>query len=159
MANARTRYDTILDYMVRRHEAVAGQLYGKPAALLHGEAFMAYHFDGMAFRLQGRARLKASTLAGAKYWDPRSGDLPSMNWISVPTAHFLRWDGFAIDAMHQIKDGVGKRPVAAPVVGPPPAPPASLRWAENIQNLLAKIQSLQLAPQEARKDKPPSQFG
>lgn len=110
MANARTRYDTILDYMVRRHEAVAGMLYGKPAALLHGEAFMAYHFDGMAFRLQGRARLKASTLAGAKYWDPRSGDTPSMNWISVPTAHFLRWDGFAIDAMHQIKDGLGKRP-------------------------------------------------
>ena len=159
MANARTRYDTILDYMVRRHEAVGGQLYGKPAAFLHGEAFMVYHFDGMAFRLQGRALLKSSTLAGAKYWDPKGGDSPSMNWVSVPTAHFLRWDGFAIDAMHQLKDGVGKRPVAAPVVGPPPAPPASLRWAENIQNLLAKIQTLQLAPQEARPEKPKSRFG
>ena len=158
MANARTRYDTILDYMVRRHDAVAGQLYGKPAALLHGEAFMVYHFDGLAFRLQGRARLKATTLPGAKYWDPKGGDVPSMAWVSIPTAHFLRWDGFAIDALHQLKDGVGRRPVAAPVVGPPPAPPASTRWAENIQALLAKIQTLQLAPQEARPEKPKSRF-
>ena len=158
MANARTRFDTILDYMVRRHDATAGQLYGKPAALLHGEAFMAYHFDGMAFRLQGRARLKATTLPGNKYWDPKGGDIPSMNWISIPTAHFLRWDGFAIDALHQLKDGVGKRPVAVPLAGPPPAPPASSRWAENIQALLAKIQALQLAPQEARPERPRSRF-
>lgn len=159
MANARTRFDTIADYMVRRHEATAGMLYGKQAVLLHGEPFMAYHFDGVAFRLQGRARLKATTLAGAKYWDPKGGEMPNMNWVSVPTAHFLRWDGFAIDAMHQLKDGVGKRPVAAPVVGPPQAPPASMRWAENIQNLLAKIQALQLAPQEARPEKKLGRFG
>ncbi len=144
MANARTRFDTILDYMVRRHDASAGQLYGKPAALLHGEAFMAYHFDG--------------TLPGNKYWDPKGGDIPSMNWISIPTAHFLRWDGFAIDALHQLKDGVGKRPVAVPLAGPPPAPPASTRWSENIQALLAKIQALQLAPQEARPERPRSRF-
>lgn len=158
MANARTRFDNILDYMVRRHEAVNGLLYGKQAALLHGEAFMAYHFDGVAFRLQGRARLKATTLPGAKYWDPKGADVPSMSWISVPTVHFLRWDGFAIDALHQLKDGVGKRPVAAPVVGPPQAPPASTRWAENIQGLLAKIQALSLAPQAPRPERTRSRF-
>ena len=61
--------------------------------------------------------------------------------------------------MHQLKDGTGKRPMAAPVVGPPQAPPASMRWAENIQNLLAKIQALQLAPQEARPEKKLGRFG
>ena len=158
MANARTRFDTILDYMVRRHDASAGWLYGKPAGLLNGQAFMAFHSEGMAFQLRGRVRLQASTLAGAKFWDPKGADIPSMNWITIPNAHFLRWDRYAVDAMHQLKEGVGTRPVAAPVLGPPQAPPASTRWAENIQGLLAKIQALSLSPQAPRPERARSRF-
>ena len=108
---------------------------------------MAFHSEGMAFQLRGRVRLQASTLAGAKFWDPKGADIPSMNWITIPNAHFLRWDRYAVDAMHQLKEGVGTQ-----------APPASTRWAENIQGLLAKIQALSLSPQAPRPERARSRF-
>lgn len=157
MANARSRFDTISEYMMRAHEVVRAPLFGRPAALYKGEPFMVFHNDGMGFRLRGRARLRAMALPGVKFWDPLGRDLPNMDWITVPIAHFLRWDGFAIDALHQLKQGPSG-PVPAKVEGPPPAPPAANRWAENIKALLAKIETLSLAPQAARAEKPRSRF-
>jgi hypothetical protein len=153
MANARTKFDFIAGYMVRTHDALQAPLFGKPALMLDGEPFVVFHVDGMAFRLSGRQRLQASALAGAKYWSPLNPDLPNMDWVSVPIAHFNRWDRLAVDALHQRKNKVGSRPQAEPVKGPPPAPPASLRWADNIKSLLAKIQNLALVPQDAQAPK------
>lgn len=157
MANARNRFDTIMDYMVRAHEVVGAPLFGRPAGLFHGEAFMVFHNDGMAFRLRGRARLQALALAGTKFWDPMGRDVPNMEWVSIPVAHFLRWDRFAIDALHHVKAGP-PRPVAAKVEGPPPKPPAATRWADNIKSLLAKIETLTLAAQPVQAEKPRSRF-
>lgn len=108
MANARTRYDTICDYLARSHEASKGYLYGKPCAMLKGHAFIVYCFDGMAFRLRGRVRLQASALPGARYWDPLGRDSPSMEWIFVPEVHFLRWDRFAVESARLGKEGFGR---------------------------------------------------
>jgi hypothetical protein len=149
MANARTKFDFIADYMVRTHDVVQVPLFGKPALMLDGEPFLVFHFDGAAFRLGGRQRLQASALSGAKYWSPLNPAAPNMDWVSLPVAHAQRWDRFAIDALHQRKNQFGDRPQAEAVKGPPPAPPASLRWADNIKSLLAKIQNLTLVPQEA----------
>jgi hypothetical protein len=127
MANARTRYDTICDYLVRHHEARLGQLYGKPCALIQGHAFMVFCFDGTAFRLNGRLRLQASALPGARYWDPLGRKTPSMDWVHVPEAHFLRWDRFAIEAAKIAKQGFGPSNLGRPRVGeqsPPLADPA-----------------------------------
>ncbi len=148
MANARTKFDFIAGYLARAHEVVQAPLFGKPALMLNGEPFVVFHFDGMAFRLSGRHRLQASSLAGARYWSPINPDVPNMDWVSVPIAHFNRWDRLAIDALHQRQNQVGARPQAGPAQGPPPTPPASLRWADNIKALLAKIQNLSLVPVE-----------
>lgn len=117
MANARTRFDTICEYLMRAHEARNGQLYGKPCSLIRGHAFIVFCFDGMAFRLRGRLRLQASALAGARYWDPLGRDVPSMDWIYVPEAHFLRWDRFAVESAKLAKEGLG--PAARPAVEEP----------------------------------------
>jgi len=109
MANARTRYDTICDYLARTHEASTGQLYGKPCALIRGHAMIVFCFDGVAFRLRGRVRLQASALEGARYWDPLGRDLMNMDWIFVPEAHFLRWDRFALESARFAKEGFGSR--------------------------------------------------
>ncbi len=149
MANARNKFDFIADYMVRTHDAVQAPLFGKPALMLHGEPFLVFHFDGAAFRLSGRQRLQASAMVGAKYWSPMNPDVPNMDWVSLPVAHFNRWDRFAVDALHQRQNKVGSRPQAEPVQGPPPKPPAALRWADNIKALLAKIQNLTLVGEVA----------
>lgn len=126
MANARTRYDTICEYLVRAHETSLGQLFGKPCAMIKGHAFMVFCFDGMAFRLKGRVRLQASALQGARYWDPLGRDLPSMDWIYVPEAHFLRWDRFALDSARFCKEGFGVRdlPKGSLKVEPPADDPS-----------------------------------
>ncbi len=149
MANARSKFDFIAGYLIRAHDVVQAPLFGKPALMLNGEPFVVFHFDGMAFRLRGRQRLQASALAGAKYWSPINPDVPNMDWVSVPVAHFTRWDRLAIESLHQRQNQLGSRPEAEPVKGPPPAPPASLRWSDNIKALLQKIQNLTLVPQEA----------
>lgn len=109
MANARTRYDTICEYLVRTHDASLGQLYGKPCTLIKGHACIVFCFEGVAFRLRGRVRLQASALAGARYWDPLGRDIPSMDWILVPEAHFLRWDRFALESARFSKEGFSVR--------------------------------------------------
>ncbi|MFO1495236.1 MAG: hypothetical protein U1F26_11325 [Lysobacterales bacterium] len=121
MANARTRYDTICEYLVRTHEATLGQLYGKPCALIRGHAFIVYCFEGVAFRLRGRVRLQASALPGARYWDPLGRDIPSMDWILVPEAHFLRWDRFALESARVSKEGIGIRDLPRSSAPPEPA--------------------------------------
>lgn len=157
MANARTRFDTIMEYMIRAHEVTGAPLFGRPSAMYRGEPFMVFHNDGMGFRLRGRSRLQALALAGTKFWDPLGRSTPNMEWVTVPVAHFLRWDRFAVDALHQVKAGP-PGPVAAKVEGPPPKPPAANRWADNIKTLLAKIETISLTPQPARAEKPRSRF-
>ena len=65
MANARTRYDTIAEFMTREHDATSTTQYGKPAVQINGTAFLFYMLPGMAFRLQGRAREGARSGQGA----------------------------------------------------------------------------------------------
>ena len=124
MANARTRFDTICEYLARTHDAALGQLYGKPCAMLKGHAFVVYCFDGVAFRLSGRVRLQASALPGARYWDPLGRDVPNMDWIHVPEVHFMRWDRFALESARLGKDGFkgsllkSSAPAEAPIEDP-----------------------------------------
>lgn len=123
MANARTRYDTICEYLVRTHEASTGYLYGKPCAMIKGHAFIVYCFDGVAFRLRGRVRLQASALQGARYWDPLGRDVPSMEWIFIPLPHFLRWDRFALESARLGKEGFGGREAIRGTTSAEPAMP------------------------------------
>ncbi|MCB1609138.1 MAG: hypothetical protein KDI71_19410 [Xanthomonadales bacterium] len=149
MANARTRFDTIREYMVRSHRASSGTLYGKPCAMLDGHAFLYFHQDWAAFLLKGRVRLQALALPGARFWDPMGREGASMDWVIVPDAHFLRWDRLAIEAVKVAhKHGEGRRPVAGPAEGPVPPPPAARRWINSIKSLLAKAADLTLSKQE-----------
>jgi hypothetical protein len=144
MANARTRYDTISEFLQREHEAAAASLYGKPAVQLGVTPFLFYAGTGMAFRLQGRAREQALTLPGAAAWAP-IGQVPEKGpWVFVPAAHFLRWDRLAIEALRYAQEGEVRRPQAVPSQGPPPEPPASQRWRDNIKSLMEKAAAFRL---------------
>lgn len=104
MANARTRFDTIREYMTRSHDATSGQLYGKPCSMFRGRAFIAFHLDGMAFKMRGRMRLQALAMADTRFWDPLLPDRPDPEWIWVPPLHVLRWDRLAVEAYRQQKE-------------------------------------------------------
>jgi len=65
MANARTRYDTIAEFMTREHDATSTTQYGKPAVQINGTAFLFYMLPGMAFRLPGRSRRSLDPAATA----------------------------------------------------------------------------------------------
>jgi hypothetical protein len=124
VANARTRFDVIREYMVRQHEAKADFLYGRPCASANNRAFIVFIVDHMAFRLHGRALLQALTLKGAKAWDPLGRYPDRVEWAIVPPEHFLRWDRLAIEAYRVAKEGRTPADVAfsATTYGPPPAP-------------------------------------
>ncbi len=126
MANARTRFDVIREYMVRQHEAKSEFLYGRPCASTNHRAFIVFIVDHMAFRLHGRALLQALTLKGARAWDPLGRYPDRVEWAVVPPEHFLRWDRLAIDAYRYARDGRTIAGVAysSMTSGPRPTPPA-----------------------------------
>jgi hypothetical protein len=144
MANARSRYDTIAEFMQRQHDATASMLYKQPAVQVNGTPFLFYMLPGMAFRLRGRAREQALALAGARLWAPVGEPADSSPWVLVPVSHFLRWDRLAIEALRFAEDNAPRGPSALPSQGPPPAPPAANRWADNIKALLEKASALRL---------------
>jgi len=144
MANARTRYDTISEFLQREHEAAAVSLYGKPAVQLGATPFLFYATNGMAFRLQGRVREHALTLPGSSGWVPIGQLSEKTPWVLVPASHFLRWDRLAIEALRYAQEGDLRRPQAVPSRGPPPEPPASQRWRDNIKALMEKAAAFRL---------------
>lgn len=133
MANARTRFDTICDYLNRVHETSSGSVYGKPCVMFHGRAFIAFHMDGMGFKMRGRIRLQALALPNVRFWDPLLPDRPDPDWVWVPSVHVLRWDRLAVEAYRQQKEQgdsniMRVRPSASPPLVPRPvAAPAAAR--------------------------------
>ena len=145
MANARTRYDTIAEFMTRQHDATSTTQYGKPAVQINGTAFLFYMLPGMAFRLQGRAREQALTLPGASAWAPLGQPTERSPWVLVPVASFLRWDRLAIEALRYAQEGnLASTPKAEPTQGPPEPPPAGQRWRDNIKSLWEKAANFRL---------------
>lgn len=120
MANARTRFDTICEYLMRTREVRRGQLFGKPCLDFAGVPIIAFAWDGMAFRLKGRHRLQALGTPGAKFWDPMERAQPEFDWVLVPEAQFLRWDRFALDAIKLAEKGVNLRSTFGPRAEPAP---------------------------------------
>ncbi|MCQ4166591.1 hypothetical protein [Tahibacter harae] len=145
MANARTRYDTIAEFMTRQHDATSTTQYGKPAVQINGTPFLFYMLPGMAFRLQGRAREQALALPGASAWAPLGQPTERSPWVLVPVASFLRWDRLAIEALRYAQEGnLASTPKAEPTQGPPEPPPAGQRWRDNIKSLWEKAASFRL---------------
>lgn len=132
MANARTQFDAIAGYLERTHEARTGQLYGKPAIFLNGQAFAAFALEAMAFRLHGRALAQAQTLPGARSWDPLRTQGATSGWVAIPATQALRWNRLALDALRCTREAGERRvsyaaPPAPPTIQAPPAStPASL---------------------------------
>jgi hypothetical protein len=144
MANARTRYDTIAEFMTRQHDATSTTQYGKPAVQINGTAFLFYMLPGMAFRLQGRAREQALSLPGATAWAPLGQPTERSPWVLVPVASFLRWDRLSIEALRFAQEDRVATPKAEPLQGPPEPPPAGQRWRDNIKSLWEKASSFRL---------------
>jgi hypothetical protein len=102
MANARTRFETICDYLIRSHDNISvARMYGVNMALKGGHPFVALVSDDvMGFKLHGRVRLQALALIGSKFWDPLNRtDAHGMDWVKVPGEHQIRWDRLSIEAM------------------------------------------------------------
>jgi hypothetical protein len=160
MANARSRFDTICEYLVRNHDSVVlGRVYGYPSALQQGYAFIAMvNEDTMAFKLHGRVRLQALALIGAKFWDPLNRtDEHGMDWVKVPAEHLVRWDRLAIEAHRCCSEGaqsvarvasaVANSQAAAKEGRPLAQPPkAASRWSPSfIMNAIAKAAGFSLS--------------
>jgi hypothetical protein len=131
MANARTRYDALAEYLVRHREAKEATLYGRPCLAYQGHPFMLLTSKGVAFRLHGRPLTAALALSGATGFDPLKPDQPQPGrpgWVLVPVTHFVSWDRLAMEAMRCVRvaesQHVAWKP-APPPPEPPPAPPPS----------------------------------
>ena len=144
MANARSRFDNISEFMQRSHDASASMLYKQPAVQVDGTPFLFYMMPGMAFRLRGRAREQAMARPCARLGAP-GGEAPQNSpWVLVPVSQFLRWDRLAIEALRYAQDHSPPGPVAVASQGPAAPPPAANRWVDNIKGLLEKAAALRL---------------
>lgn len=155
MANARTRFDTIAEYLARQHEGKRDVVNGRPAVLVKQRPAVVYVNEQVAFRLHGRVLLQALTLKGSKPWHPFDQEPIPVEWALVPTDHFLRWDRLAIEALRCTRDGrriADLNPaVDPPRREPPPAPQTtpkglSERFAELMKAGKLKVFSFGLAP-------------
>ncbi len=136
MANARERFNTLAEYLVRHREAQQGQMFGKPCLSLQGEPFMMLYRESVAFRLHGRALTHAMAVKGSSPFDPLLPDKPPPGrpgWVLIPTSQFLIWDRLAMDAMRCAREAKGKNvswqmppTPTAPAPEPPPSTPTSL---------------------------------
>lgn len=91
-------YDEIAGGLAVRG-AVASRMFGMPTLKASGKAFAGIFGDAMVFKLTGRAHATASTLAGAKAFDPSGKGRPMKEWVIVPRAHATKWRRLAEDAL------------------------------------------------------------
>ena len=139
MANARTRFDNIRDYLARSHETTNVQVAGRPCAQLGQQPIVAFHQDAMAFRLHGRAREGAMALPGARAWHPRGNGRPGDDWVLLGASHMLRWDRLALEAVRCARER-DVRGVQA--IAPPPPPPDPEQRQQHTRSLGERFASL-----------------
>jgi hypothetical protein len=152
MANARQRFDTIREYLIRHYEVAGGFAYGKPAASFKGEVFMLLVQDDIAFRLHGRSLQHNGQLPGSSPWDPLNRKPDPIKWLLVPRSQFLRWDRIALDSFRCIKEqsqGV-VRPVAAPAPRVEPPKTSFSNLADRVAAFLksGRLASMTLVPRD-----------
>ncbi|HET9483326.1 MAG TPA: hypothetical protein VFO79_05155 [Xanthomonadales bacterium] len=136
MANARTRYDALAEYLVRHRDAKEATLYGKPCLAFQGHPFMMLTSKGVAFRLHGRPLTTALAFKGATGFDPLKPDEPPPGrpgWVLVPVSQFVSWDRLAMDAIRCVRLAENQHvswkpapPPPEPVAAPPPSTGESL---------------------------------
>lgn len=152
MANARTHYNALVEYLVRNREAKVGTLFGKSCLMFADEPFLMLFRDSVAFRLHGRALTSALALRGSQPFDPLNPEKPPPGrpgWVLVPASQFVAWDRLAMDSMRCVRvardQNVSWKPAPPPpepVAAPPTSTPASLaqRVASALANgLLSKL--------------------
>jgi len=147
MANTRTKFDMIGEYLSRTQDGVeTATLYRKPGLRRNMEPFALFHRDGMAFRLHGRTLVSALTLPGAQPFDPLTPDKPPPGWpgwVWVPPSQMIRWDRLSTEALRCLREANEKTRVSWKVPEPmppappelPPSPPGSL--ADRVKKFLA----------------------
>ena len=98
MANTRTRFDSIVAYLSKAHDARELSVRGRSCIGIDGATFIALHRDGLGFRLHGRALTHTLSLPGARPWHPIDATRTAPDWVLVPSVHAWRWDRLAIEA-------------------------------------------------------------
>jgi len=139
MANARSTFDMIGDYLQRAHEVDVGLLYGKPSLSLQGRPFAAYQPDAMAFHLHGRVLAQALALPGARPWAPRVAEGSAPGWVLLPAEHALRWNRYALEALRCEREASERRVSYALPEAPPPAAPEPA--ASSVQSLTERVKA------------------
>ena len=137
MASARTQFDALASSLLQQHEAVTqGQLAGRPCLSFEGEPFLVLYRESVAFRLAGRALVRAQALSGAGGFDPMKPDdrtAGAPGWTLVPVAHWPDWTAYAQDALSCVQRAQTQNvswqappPAPEPPVATPPSSTQSL---------------------------------
>ena len=145
MANPRSKFEMIAEYLARSHEGVSrAEIYRRPGLKHRTEPFCMYFKDGMAFRLHGRSLVSALSMPEIRPFDPLNPDKPPPGWpgwVWAPPSQMVRWDRLSTDALRCLRTAEESTrvswqlPEPTPVVeAPPPSPPDSL--AERVKKFL-----------------------
>lgn len=144
MANTRSKFDAIAEYLVRSQEGVVlSTIYRKPGLKRFEEPFCLYHREGMVFRLHGRMLTSALALPGAQPFDPLNPDKPPPGWpgwVWVPGSQMLRWDRLSTEALRCVRESSETGRVSWKTPEPmPPAPPEEP--PSTAESLAARVKS------------------
>lgn len=71
------------------------KIFGVPSIFVNGNSFLAYHQEGIAFKLRGEDHRRALAVPGARQWDPSGAGRPMREWVHLPASQAVHWDEFA----------------------------------------------------------------
>lgn len=99
MANVRSRFDAIAEYLAKAHGARVFHVRSRLCLGIEGATFMAFHREGIGFRLDGRTFDYALNLIGARTWHPIDPNRVAPGWVFVPSVHAWRYERLAVESL------------------------------------------------------------
>jgi hypothetical protein len=102
MSDAVIEYEKLVRLLTQTKGVTASQMFGKPCLKINGKAFVAQHQQTVAFKLSSLQHEKASSVKGAKLWDPSGKGRPMKEWIAIPASENKNFKVFANAALEYV---------------------------------------------------------
>lgn len=102
MSEAQDAYDDLALRLAASHDAVKGQMFGKPCIKINGKAAIAFFQDCVVFKLPSQTLPEALQIQDAKLWDPSGKGRAMKEWVQVPMHGHADFETLSIAAANYV---------------------------------------------------------
>lgn len=102
MSETEIEHEKLVKLLTKTEGVTASQMFGKPCLKINGKAFVAQHKKAVIFKLSSPQHEKASSVKGAKLWDPSGKGRPMKEWVAIPASENKNFRAFANSALEYV---------------------------------------------------------